>query len=231
MSHLDTIKEDVSTPFSKSRFALRREPVCVERMNVITGLPRCLDMPVKLVNTGLHMGRDYERLTDVVMAAIAMEDAILPSWRDTHNVYITYDCREVFAGRTHRRGGWHIDGMQGERYPEKLPVCHQYIMSDGCPTEYARGPFTAPDSYDVNWFEELGAQVDEDDVMTGEVNSLMLMSAYQLHRSPVIREYGVRTLIRVEFSMKRFDRAGNTVNAELPYDWDCVPRDIPAFKA
>jgi hypothetical protein len=145
--------------------------------------------------------------------------------------YLTVDSRVVPGGRTHRNSGWHFDGMQGERYASPLPVCYQYVWASAIPTEYSDAP-TSTAGLSVtrhNWFTELGAQVpDCHPVTTYPDGSILLMSAYQLHRSPTVTATTSRLFVRLDYSFKRQDRLGNTVNPLLPAPWQYVPRDMPA---
>ena len=161
------------------------------------------------------------------VVGVAMEHD--PSFRDAY-VYLTTDQRFVDAGRTHRLGGFHVDGLCGLRHSTRFPVCYAAIVADRAPTVFAVQPFTVS-HLDVgrdNIFQVMDAQVDEAQCHTAEEHVAVLMNAHCVHASPVIQESGLRTFIRVEVSHKRFDRIGNTPHPLLSADWQWVPRPFPS---
>ncbi|MEP3667009.1 MAG: hypothetical protein ABJN42_09790 [Roseibium sp.] len=237
VQNADLLKEDVSRPFSSERFNMRRLPVLVGRVPIesIGNHPSSLDMLIKLPGGPLCLPEPYASCDGVgrfLVACLAREDALLPGWRKTHHLYLTFDRREVQPGGTHRNEGWHFDGMQGARYPDKLNACHQYVLSTHLPTEYASHPVDASGLDDLrhDWFRELGSQIPEaTPVFRPAPGEICLMSAYQMHRSPLAgpQDGGWRTFIRLDVSLKEQDRAGNTLNPDLPAPWEFVPRSLP----
>jgi len=230
--------DDITHKFAPERFSISRLPLKVGRLDNYrfgTKLPSCLDMLVYVPGGDISLPEVYKNdpaIMDVINQAIAHEDQLMPSWRDTHFIYITVDQRMITAGRTHRNGGWHFDGMQGIRYPEKLEVCHQYVVSDNNPTEFSNVVVDATqlDEAKDNWFVELGKQVPVDaELFVPETYDIMMMTAYQLHRSPVSKpeHEGQRTFIRMDFTKKKFDRIGNTINPTLPAPFEFYPRPLP----
>jgi hypothetical protein len=235
---LSLLIADISQPFARERFSITRKPVKVGEIDVDTmntTLASCLDMLVKVPGRDVVLPSPYRGtfVEEVLARAVTFEDEILSGWRDTHYVYLTMDQRPLVPGKTHRNAGWHFDGMQGARYPEKLDACHQYVVSSVLPTEYSSQPVDAKDLDELrhNWFIELGAQVDPDGdgFITGNPGDIMLMSAYQLHRSPRAPEGSdiTRTFVRIDFSLKQQDRLGNTLNPELAAPFDFHERRLP----
>ena len=239
--HLDIIREDVQLPFCPTRFANSRLPVMVGDISSTSPfgtLPSCLDMLIHMpsIDAGIVLAEPYSYDASVlsfIANAVNFEDQILPNWRETHYLYLTVDQRIVTPGGTHRNEGLHFDGMQGARHHPKLPACHQYVVSDRLPTEYSDKPVDAThlDENKHNWFKELGSQVPDDHPMyQANPFEVVLMSAYQLHRSPVAgpEDAGRRTFMRLDFSMKQQDRLGNTINPLMPAPWEFVERNLPA---
>ena len=149
---------------------------------------------------------------------------------DARYAYLTIDRRIVAPGRTHRNAGWHFDGMQGARYSTKLPACRQYVVTwEGAPTEFCSGPFDLVrlNEREHNWFTALLTQP-VGEVFTYAPGTVIAMTAYQTHRSPVATARGWRTFFRLDLSYKRQDRLGNTMNPALPAPWTLVPRTLPA---
>lgn len=229
--------QDIESVFDPSRFNLRRLPANVGAIdpNKIGTLPSSLDMLIKLPEGKVILPEPYlndEGVCDFIEQSLRFEDIILPGWRDHYYAYLTIDRRKVEQGRSHRNEGWHFDGMQGGRFPDKMKVCHQYVMSTSLPTEYTSFPTDASnlDEMHHNWFKELGGQVPDDEpTYRSEAGNISLMSAYQLHRSPIARpeDAGWRTFIRLDISLKQQDRLGNTLNPDLPAPWGFVPRNLP----
>lgn len=234
---LRTLRDDVAGVFSPARFAVARLPVRAGYLRdpgSLDELPSCLDMPIMLPGGPITLPQPYiwsRGVISLIEQAIGMEDALLPGWRATRHLYLTVDTRWVEPGRTHRNGGFHFDGMQGARYPRKLPACHQYVASTAMPTEFSDLPVDAGglDESLHNWFEALGGQVPDDHALwTPDPCEIVCMSAYQLHRSPVAKERRRRTFIRLDVSVKHQDRLGNTPNPELVVPWRYVERALPA---
>ena len=233
----DLFIEDIINPFSAKRFAESRWPLQVGDLTPAApqDLPSCLDMLVKMPKGDMVLPMPYcgvDRVTEFLEKSFAFEDELLPGWRDTHYAYLTVDQRIVRPQTTHRSGGWHFDGMQGSRYPVKINACHQYVSTDFLPTEYTNQPTDATglDENKHNWFSSLGNQVEEtSDVMSFGVNKIVVMSAYQLHRSPVYTgtEEHLRTFMRLDISLKQQDRLGNTINPDLPAPWEFQERSLP----
>ena len=230
--------EDITQKFAPERFSIPRLPLKIGRVETNrfgTNLPSCLDMLVYVPGGAISLPDVYTAdaaVMEAVTMAVDHENMLMPTWRETHYVYLTVDQRMLTAGRTHRNGGWHFDGMQGVRYPDKLEVCHQYVVSDNNPTEFSNVVVDAThlDEATDNWFIELGKQVPDDaELFVPETYDLMMMTAYQLHRSPVARpeHEGQRTFIRMDFTKKKFDRIGNTINPTLPAPFEFYPRPMP----
>lgn len=231
------LHDDVQQPFMPARFGMPRRPHQVGAVGIgaIGELPSCLDMLVKLPGGAVILPEPFASdlgLMSFLSQSLDFEDALLPDWRKRYHLYLTVDRRLVQAGRSHRNEGWHFDGMQGSRYPVKLPVCHQYVLSTYLPTEYTDVPTDASELDETrhNWFRALGDQVPEDaEIIRAEPGAINLMTAYQLHRSPIAgpTEAGWRTFVRLDVSLKQQDRLGNTVNPLLPAPWDFVERKLP----
>ena len=237
--HLATLRGDLDGVFDPARFSIQRQPVGIGHLaegSLAGEHPCCLDMLVHLPGGSLVLPepyRSHKGIQSFIAICCEFEDGLVPDWRETHYAYLTIDRRIVRAGRSHRSGGWHFDGMQGARYPEKIQACHQYVVSDRLPTEFTDAATDASGLSELHhhWFEELGRQVGGDArVFTPEPMEVAVMSAYQLHRSKVAsaEEEGWRTFLRLDFSLKQQDRLGNTVNPNLVAPFVYVPRDLPA---
>ena len=232
----DTLADDVRSIFDPARFASSRLPAHVGRMDTpesLSDVPSCLDMLVMLPGSEMVLPPEYASIpaiTSFLSASLAFENRLLPGWRADRHLYLTVDRRLVRADRTHRNAGWHFDGMQGMRYPDKLPTCHQYLANTALPTEFSDAPVDATglDENRHNWFEAHGDQVPGDTTpWTADPLEIVCMSAYQIHRSPIALHDEWRTFLRLDVSCKRQDRLGNTINPSLPAPFAYVPRSLP----
>lgn len=163
-----------------------------------------------------------------VLPALAKAD---PTAEEEAYLYLTVDTRWVTTGSTQRRGGWHLDGLQGPRYRDQPKrVCHQILLYDTVPTGFALQPFDVRD-IDVgrdNVFSFIGEQVHAESIQTWPEHTLLWTSAYHVHASMPSPVNCWRNFVRLEVSRKQADRLGNSVHPLLSRDWDWQPRPIPA---
>ena len=198
------------------------------RSEFSSSLPSCLDMPIKFPKGDIRLPYTNKAVSEFVARCIEYEKSINPDLGNYY-CYLTIDQRTVKAGSTHRNPGAHFDGMQGVEYLDKLPADHSYIVCDFNPTHFYNQNFD-PRNLDMkwdNWFKELSKQIDDRKLFIPNPFEIYLMSAYQMHTSPVIPEIHQRTLMRMEFSLKKFNRVGNTINPLLKTEWKYIPRPIP----
>jgi hypothetical protein len=225
--------DDISNIFNPERFDIERRPLHVGNLeNRFTQLPSCLDMLIKYPGQGIVLPEPWSEdkaVADFISKSVEHETRFLPGWHETHYLYLTVDQRHVPANKTHRNAGWHFDGMQGTRYPRKLQACHAYICSDNLGTEFSTHAIEAMslDERTDNWFDKLGEKSIVDKTVTMAPGEILAMSAYQMHRSPVAQQDTFRTFLRMDVTVKQFDRIGNTINPDLPPAWEMVERPIP----
>lgn len=231
---------DLKQPWNPQLFNQERLPVVIGHAkhpihaNDIARTESALDMLVKLPgHTQLTLPSQYAQhpvITDLltVMHRDAQQRAHCNP--DERYAYLTVDARIVKAGKTHRNRGWHFDGMQGTRYQQALDVCYQYLWASTMPTEYSSTPVNATglDPARDNWFTHLGRQVNDSDTTRHPAGTILLMSAYQLHRSPQAHTDTPRLLIRLDYSHKQQDRLGNSINDNLEAPFAYTPRSMPA---
>lgn len=235
MKKIEIFTEDITSIWDTKRFEIVREPIIVEEYysSTFPKLNNCLDMPIKLSNhETILLPYEYsksEMLIELIHDALNFEKKINPFWKD-YNMYLTFHNKNVLVGETQRNAGWHIDGLQGIMYPEKLKACHSYLFSDILPTEFAIQPFDVSNlSYKKhNWFNELGKQVLDENIREYGINKLVAMSAYQVHQSKVTDKNLNKNFIRIEFSLKEFNRLGNTINPLINTGWNYINREIPS---
>lgn len=167
-------------------------------------------------------------LSEIIDRCLEYEKNINPNWNHYYT-YLTIDQRFVEAGFTHRREGIHFDGMQGVAYPQKMPVCHSYIVCNTLPTRFYLHKFLAIHLSEArnNWFFELEQQAQKEIVFYPKPFDIFLMTAYQVHEAVPAINFTTRTFVRVEFTLKKYNRIGNTVNPLMRIDWEFIDREIP----
>jgi len=235
MKNLKTLINDINNIWDEKQFQIIREPILIKTINDINkmeSLPRVLDMPIKMNNSDeIILPSEFQKndkIKEIISEILKYEKDINKNWEDYY-IYLTYDKKMIEPHNTHRREGWHIDGLQSINYPNKMKVCHSYLLSDCLETEFAIQSFDVSKlEYDKhNWFNELGKQVKSKNIKTYGHNKLVCMTAYQVHRCNKTEEEKFRNFIRIEFSLKEFNRIGNTINENLKTNWNYIRRDIP----
>jgi hypothetical protein len=238
---LTSLVRDVTTPFDVARVTEGRTPISVAHFGRALHVAsshtadsgfavNVLDMPIKLPFGELRVPHGLPSwVHDVIDRAVAFEAAhvTLP---DPWHIYLTVQQSVVASGTTQRHAGAHIDGMQGSAYPEPLVGCHAYLLSTVAPTTFYPQPFRLSGFQKDrdNLFRILDEQKDVTRSHTPMPGELVVASCYSVHEAGVSPLTGLRTFVRVEFSMKRFDREENTRNARIDTTtWEYLPRPIP----
>lgn len=223
--------EDINNKWNPERFYIPRQPLHIDYISPIvleSKKDNILDMPIKLPKEDFQIPFDIE-VEQIVDRCIQFEEEINVQWEDYY-CYLTMNQGYVGVGETQRNSGAHFDGMQGEKYKEKFNVCHQYLVSSSLPTIYYTHEFNA-ERLDVtkhNWFNEFDRQKDKKYSMTPEPYELVLQTAYNVHECSVAKIGTKRTFVRIELSLKKFNRLGNTLNPLIDTsDWDYEPQPIP----
>jgi hypothetical protein len=232
------LQTEVKAPFNPSNFKKDRSPEVIgfiePEIQAKELLPSSLDMLIKVPGKNIALPKVYADnnvIRRFVEIAIAAESELLPEWKDHYYLYLTVDHRDVPAGSTHRNSGWHFDGMQGERYPQKLPICHQYVMSDCLSTEYLtkKVDLNGLCEKSQNWFSEIERQaalLSSSNIKKYAPGTVLLMTAYQIHRGAVAETQTRRLFLRLDVSMKQQDRLGNSIKPLLPPEWPMVRREF-----
>ncbi|WP_336769774.1 hypothetical protein [Bacillus bombysepticus] len=237
MNNLTVLIEDIKQKWNPKRFNLVRHPHSVGELQhkdcLIEPKRSVLDMPIKIPNSDVRIPTDLNTpsLLEMVEKCLEFEKSINPNWNDYY-MYLTVHHSYVEKATTQRRGGAHIDGMQGERYTEKLPACHSYLVSNAVPTKFYNHPFPSNlCERTQNWFYELDKVKDENTSTLSKPFEINLMTVYNVHESTQATTSGLRTFIRLEFSLKQFDRIGNSINPLFDLNWELKERSIPKHLA
>ncbi|MBI3553352.1 MAG: hypothetical protein HY077_12730 [Elusimicrobia bacterium] len=227
------IYESILEPWSLSHLLVPHKPVTIGEIEDRTAFsmptPSVLNMPIKMRGTGYRVPEELAQFREFLQKVIDHEDAVNPE-SDQFYAYLTVDQHTVEQGSTHRRPGVHIDGVQGARYPVKLPPEHLYSASDMLGTVFYDQSFdlTGLDPARQHVHAELERQAKEENARPVPDYQIAFWDSYSVHRADVAPKPLHRTFIRVEFSRKKYDSLGDTVNPLFDYDWDRVARPIPA---
>lgn len=230
---LEVLKEDIKNVWNPERFGVIRSRVSVGNLENIEDFNNyfrsVLDMPIKLPYSEIRLPNDLERssIFEMIEKCVEFEKSINDTF-DAYYMYLTVHHCKVEKGSSQRRLGAHIDGMQGDKYKEKLPVCHSYLVSNIIPTCFFNHEFpTNLCENSLNWFHEFNKVKDYTKSSLSSPYEINLMTAYNVHESTVTEEEGIRTFVRLEFSLKEFNRIGNTINDKFNLDWVYEEIGIP----
>ena len=135
-------------------------------------------------------------------------------WYDKY-VYLTAKRMFVTPGN-YNRPGWHSDGFGTKDI--------NYIWYDKCPTEFCIQPFvlSMDDKLSMVQMEE---QVKPENIVSYGENAFMKLTPENIHRVSTVDYVGMRTFIKISVSDHQYNLEGNTINHELDYDWEMLPRE------
>lgn len=191
---------------------------------------RILDMPVKFPSDNdYRIPRPLLPYLGLICQVASIERFNIKSHEDFY-AYLTIDEKIVQPNEEPRSGGCHVDGFQGSRISPKVRPDHSYIAVSGLPTVFYEQVFSSKhlDPKRHNFFKFWDRIALEENERTIAKNWLYFMDAYIVHRSkgyptisPVKRQF-----FRLAYSVRQFDRLGNTHNPMFDYDWEMAPRKV-----
>jgi hypothetical protein len=246
------IIEHLHQPWDPEKYLIPRAPIdigVVHRLDVFAeALPASvlenlysqagtpvLDMPIKFPGSRFRIPAEFQQFAGAVQQIIDYE-AVVNEFVDRYFCYLTIDQAWVKAGEFQRRPGAHFDGIQGPRYPTKLWPDHCYLVSSDPGTGttfYVQGfDFRNADVAAVNWRPLVELLADERNALVAEAGHIYLIDAYVAHRCTQSPRDIRRTFLRVEFSLKVYDKLGNSINPlfrdQVSYPWPYVDRPLSA---
>lgn len=228
-------------PFSFEHYTAPRPPIDLGVFEIEEALkksPRILRMTIKEVGENtVHLPAEVEHLQPFIAQVLEYEGSINEKLEHCE-VHLTIDYGEVKGGQTQRFPGWHVDGLQGGKFKQKLMAEHSYIIATKNPTEFCLQPFFVK-QYDediTNFFKVFDQQARKDNIYRGLENHLYLMDAYMVHRTPVAENNITRGFARITIANAPLPIEHNTLNPMLkqkrpPFkhdirDWLRAP-DVP----
>lgn len=188
---------------------------------------RVLDMPIKFPGSNYKIPKELDHLVNLIQKIVSHEHLINKKVNDYY-CYLTLDRRVVPYGKTTRKEGIHVDGFQGARLVDRLPIDHSYLLCNNNPTLFYNQPFSVEEKWDKtchNYFEGFEKQKKENSVVIYPDNTVLLIDAYCLHEAPLVKQDMRRTFLRLSYTVREFDRLGNAHNPMFNYDWEMLPRD------
>jgi hypothetical protein len=182
---------------------------------------RVLDMCVSVSGSNeYYLPKELEQFSDVIQQMIDIEHTINPLNANNYWAYVTVDQMAVEPSQTQRRRGCHIDGMEGPRIQPKVLPGHSYLICDKLPPVfYTQGFTTLTKDIDVlkdNIYDYFEENAREEETMIPNPYEIYMFTAYCVHRSDIAQQYTDRTVLRLYYACREFDRLGNTYNPVLP---------------
>ena len=224
---------NIGTRFDLSKYEEVNTPAYVGlsssgALPYILGL-RVLDLPIKFPTTNYRVPVELKAYEATIQQMINLEEALNPDVSGYH-AYLTIDNSVVEADTTQRVPGLHVDGFQGARIPESLPIDHSYICHSCMPTAFYEGPFPVShlDMTRDNFFHAFDAIAASQRMtpLTFPNYAILFMDAYAVHASTKTTKRCERTFLRLSYSVRQFDRLGNSHNPGFDYNWEMVERDV-----
>lgn len=220
----------IGNAWNPAEFARPHTPVrlgratCLQSQNARV---RVLDMPIRFPGTNYRVPRELAGFIGDI-DRIADYDSLLMRGDTSRYCYLTVDFGTVPAGKTPRNGGCHVDGFQGERIQPKVPIDHTYIAVSAVPTVFYKQTWDVGglDPKHDNFFHAFDQQANPSAERMIDPNAIYLMDAYSVHKCSVPTEATFRIFLRMAYSVRQFDRLGNTHNPMFDYQWNMVPRAL-----
>lgn len=186
----------------------------------------CLDMPIRMIGEGIYSIPDnWAALTPALKHIIDIEHSNNDNWKDYYT-YLTVEYTPYLAaGEQQRHAGCHTDGFQGVRVAERTKASRSYVAVTNGGTRYFPQTFVANlDAGKFNVFEGFDIQTKKDwnglpVFFIAEEKRFYFFDAYTVHESGGNARAGSRLFVRLTWEMKLFDRADNTKNRMLDYEW------------
>lgn len=208
---------------------------------------RVLDMCIKMPDTNWTFPPYIRQFSEAITKAIYFEKPLFENstGMELQYCYITIDQKPVPPYRTQRRPGWHSDAYVVDKQGQQVDIIAEnahlfpwetewvertYVVCDALPTLFAFGPWELPPNPN-----DCDAVLKAFDVQARRMNKieatpyvLYCLDPYCVHtaQSNLSDRTIDRTFIKIQFSAKRYNRVGNTINPDLSYKgWEWVERD------
>jgi hypothetical protein len=220
--------------FTLAEFAQRHPPHVIGNLRDAPDMFGCdayalriLDLPIGLPSARRWYLPDYAERFQPFIECCA---SAMPGRRLGRYVYLTVDQGLVKRGTFQRVSGCHVDGFQGVRVNPKVETDISFVVSNTLPTVFypeQTWDVTGLDPATDDFFAVFAKQADEDRAWRPEPYQVVECSAYTVHRADVAPRDLVRTFLRLTYSVREFDRFGNSINPLLGKLWEYHSRETP----
>lgn len=230
---MDYYRTVLNAPFSKKRF--RRAGVfrTIETIDDSASYSRfngvrCLDMPIKMAGSKEYrLPVELKQFVEPISKMITFEAAHNEKLLDFY-AYLTIDQSQTNGRETHREPGLHVDGFQGNRIEPKVWCDRSYIVTDcDCPSFWNQS-FQSVENMDEgtqNIFHEFDRTKHYSSEIQCQPYKIYFMDCYAVHSANKAKSLQ-RTFCRLSFSVRQYDRLGNSHNHLFDYKWEMFQRDI-----
>lgn len=247
MRHLTPSKRDetvkltrAGTLWDQGKFNLGSPPLIIDEIGYPEHLivnTRVLDLPVKTPSgSSLVIPEEVAFASGFCQRVIDHVYSTLPSQFEQTYAYLTVDEGLIPPHRTQRHGGLHVDGFQGGRIGDALPTDFSFIawFGQGAPTKFYPYGFDCDgldrdkDNFSAFWTQS--AHMRSLRPLYAKPSTIYGMDAYTIHESGInsSNQDIYRLFFRLSFSVREFDRLGNTMNPFLPLGWKYASRNVSA---
>ena len=112
-----------------------------------------------------------------------------------------------------------------------MPIDHSYVVSNALPTVFYLQKFDVSqlDPSKDNYFAEFDRQAKKENEWRPKPFEIVMFDAYTVHKGDEVPECEKplkRTFLRMSYTVRIFDRLGNTHNPLFNYEWEMVARDV-----
>ncbi len=218
--------------FDLYHFGIARKPVVISEIphHVPGDLMesfRILDMPIKFPESIVRIPKECVRYNSIIEKIMQTERLLNPDY-SRYFAYLTIDYSEVEKGKSQRNGGYHVDGFQGARINPKVVADRSYVVVSDFPPVFCVQAWNVKKLNPAkdNFFLEFDRQAEKKNEWSPNPWEIILMDAYMVHKAGIATVTRKRMFFRISFSVREFDRLGNTHNPMFNYNWKMVERDI-----
>ena len=175
-----------------------------------------LYLPIKLIDSSIIEVPPrltvFQRLLNATISDYQLTFSQHSHEYDLKERYIYLTAKRLFVTPDNigNRPGYHCDGFGTDDI--------NYVWSDTHPTVFNRGPFSVRRD-DVLALADMEAQALGKFEYSLPEKSLIRIDSLTPHRTPIIRQPGMRTFVKISISKHRYNLEGNSHNYLLSYDW------------
>jgi len=139
-----------------------------------------------------------------------------------HYIYLTAKHQYQVANTSFNRLGYHSDGFMTDDI--------NYIWSDANPTIFNNSDFTITQDDRIS-LSEMETQARAENQIVYRDNNILRLNQFNIHKVNECDFSGMRTFLKISFSVDKYDLIGNSHNYSLDYNWEMklrqTERNIP----